>query len=603
MKNYDYAIIGNCTSSALISSDCSIDWLCLPFFDSPSVFAKILDENKGGYFKVSAAKLIKIEQHYVVHTPILRTIFTTEDGVFELRDYMPRFLTLRDEYYCPPEIHRDILLISGNPEIIVELKPKPNYALSDSELILENNHLKITSQKGEYASFYLYSNLDYNKIIKSEPIKLKGTSFLVFSYHEKLQDVDTDKIYIEYEKTKTYWLDWVYRTKVPSKYKDLLIRSAITLKLLTYQRSGAVIAAPTTSLPEIIGKDRNWDYRYCWIRDASMIVDLYTRIGHMRSAQRYMNFVLNRRLLKHENISVMYGINGERLLTEKTLEHLSGYQGSKPVRIGNDAYKQVQNDIYGQLIEAIYTYLITNRRGRITIDEEIWTVVRDLANNVIKKWRQPDNGIWERRGELRHYVHSKVMSWVAMDRAAKIASFIGRPSNTEKWLKIASEIKQDILENGWDQERESFVMYYGSQELDAANLLMLHYGFLDKSDPRMVSTVKKTHEELTRSGFTFRYISEDEFGQPENAFIVCTFWMINALCLIGEEKKSREMLENILRCLNKFNLFSEDVEINSGRLTGNFPQGYSHLALIQTILLLETNYNWSDASAIQNFNI
>ena len=600
MKNYDYAIIGNCTSSALISSDCSIDWACLPFFDSPSVFAKILDQNKGGYFKVSAANTIKVEQQYVVHTPILRTIFTTKDGIFELRDYMPRFLTSREEYYNPPEIHRDILLISGNPKIIVELKPKPNYAISDSEVILEDNHLKITSKKGEYASFYLYSNLDYNKIMSSEPIELKGTSFLLFSYHEKLKDIDTDTIYIEYEKTKTYWLDWVYRTKVPPKYKDLLIRSAITLKLLTYQRSGAVIAAPTTSLPEIIGKDRNWDYRYCWIRDASMIVDLYTRIGHMRSAQRYMNFVLNRRLLKHENISVMYGINGERLLVEKTLDHLDGYEGSKPVRIGNDAYKQVQNDIYGQLIETIYTYLITNRRGRITIDEEIWTIVRDLANNVIKKWKSPDNGIWEQRGEPRHYVHSKLMSWVAMDRAAKIARFVKRPNNEERWLKIASEIKQDILENGWDEKRKSFVMHYGSHELDAANLLMLHYGFLDRNDPRIVSTVKKAYEELTKSNFTFRYIAEDEFGKPKNAFIVCTFWMINALYLIGEEEKSQEMLKNVLKCLNKFNLLSEDVEINSYRLTGNFPQGYSHLALIQTILLLETNYNWSDASAIQN---
>lgn len=601
MKNYDYAIIGNCTSSALISSDCSIDWLCLPFFDSPSVFAKILDQDKGGHFKVSAANIKKIEQYYVVHTPILKTIFTTEDGVFELRDYMPRFLTSREEYYCPPEIHRDILLISGNPKIIIELKPKPNYAISDSEFVLENNYLKITSKKGEYESFYLYSNLDYNKIMGSEPIELKGTSFLLFSYHEKLRDVDTDNIYIEYEKTKTYWLDWVYRTKAPSKYKDLLIRSAITLKLLTYQRSGAVIAAPTTSLPEIIGKDRNWDYRYCWIRDASMIVDLYARIGHMRSAQSYMNFVLNRKLLKHENISVMYGINGEKILTERILDHLTGYEGSKPIRIGNDAYRQLQNDIYGQLIEAIYTYLFVSGKGRAVIDEEIWTVIRDLANNVIEKWREPDNGIWERRGQPRHYVHSKVMSWVAMDRAAKIARFIGKPDNTERWLKIASDIKQDILKNGWNESRKSFVMYYDSCDLDAANLLMLHYGFLDKNDPRVISTVRKTYEELTKSGFTFRYISEDEFGRPENAFIVCTFWMINALYLIGEEKKSREMLGNVLRCLNRFNLLSEDVEINSYRLTGNFPQGYSHLALIQTILLLETNYNWNDVSAIQNF--
>ena len=600
MKNYDYAIIGNCTSAALISPECSIDWLCLPFFDSPSVFGKILDEKIGGYFKISAVNIKKIEQSYIVHTPILRTVFTTEDGVFEVRDYMPRFIDSREEYYCPPEIHRDILLISGNPKIIIELKPKPNYAASDTDFSFEKDQVKITSKKGEYVSFYLYSNLDYDRIISGEPIELKGTSFLLFSYHEKLVDINTDKIYIEYEKTKTYWLGWVYRTKVPAKYKDLLIRSAITLKLLTYQRSGAVIAAPTMSLPEVIGKDRNWDYRYCWIRDASMIVDLYARIGHLHSATRYMNFVLNRRLLKHENISVMYGINGERMLSEKTLSHLSGYENSRPVRIGNDAYRQIQNDIYGQLIEAVYTYLHVNRREKVAVDEEIWTIVRDLANNVIRKWREPDNGIWERRGEPMHYVHSKLMSWVAMDRASKIARFIGKPSHAEKWSKIAYDIKEDILANGWNEKEKAFTMHYGSNELDAANLLMLHYGFLERNDLRIISTIRKTYETLTRNGFTFRYICGDEFGCPENAFIVCTFWMINALYLIGEEKKSREMLGNILRCVNKFGLLSEDIEIDSNRLTGNFPQGYSHLALIQTILLLETNYNWSDAFAIKN---
>ncbi|MBN2591515.1 MAG: glycoside hydrolase family 15 protein [Sedimentisphaerales bacterium] len=600
MKNYDYAIIGNCTSSALISSDCSIDWLCLPFFDSPSVFAKILDEEKGGIFRIEAVDLIRTEQSYISHTPILKTVFYTEHGIFEVRDYMPRFLTSKQEYYCPPEIHREIRLVAGNPKMIVRFHPKPNYAASESEFISENNHIKITSKKGEYASFYLYSNLNYESILKSEPIELKSGSFFLFSYHEKLDDIGTDRMNIEYQKTKTYWLDWSYKTKIPSKYEELVLRSAITLKLLTYQRSGAVVAAPTTSLPEIIGKDRNWDYRYCWIRDSSMIVDLYNRIGHTRSAQRYMNFVLNRRMLKHENISVMYGINGERLLTEKILEHLPGYEGSKPVRIGNDAYKQVQNDIYGQLIEAIYTYLLVKHKDKIAIEEEIWTIVRDLANTVIKKWKEPDNGIWERRGEPKHYVHSKLMSWVAMDRAAKIARFVGKPNIAEKWLKIALEIKQDILDKGWNEKRKSFVMCYGCDELDAANLLMLHYGFLEKDDPKVVSMIKQTYSELTKNDFTFRYIADDEFGEVKNAFIICTFWMINALYLIGEEEKSRKMLNNILGCLNKFGLLSEDIEIDTRRLTGNFPQGYSHLALIQTILLLETNYNWSNASEIHS---
>ncbi|OIO39128.1 MAG: hypothetical protein AUJ75_01820 [Candidatus Omnitrophica bacterium CG1_02_49_10] len=507
---------------------------------------------------------------------------------------MPRFKTEKGEYYCPSEIHRDILLISGSPRLVIDMKPRPNYAIGGASFIRTDSFIKIVSDKGEYNSCYLYSNLDLKKVISAKPIELKGTSYLVLSYHEKLGNVDTDRVYIEYEKTKTYWLDWVYRTRLPNKHRNMVIRSAITLKLLMYQRTGAVIAAPTTSLPEIIGKNRNWDYRYCWIRDASMIVDLYARLGHMRSATRYMNFVLNRMLLKHHNISVLYGINGETVLTEKTLDHLSGYESSKPVRIGNAAYLQKQNDLYGQLIEAIYTYFIINKRERMNIDEEIWTVVRSLAYSVTNSWKEPDNGIWERRGEPRHYVHSKMMAWVAMDRAAKIAKFVDKPSHAERWEKIAGEIHRDIIRKGWNSKIKSFTMAYGSKEMDASNLLMLHYDFLSRKDKKMISTVRESYKRLVRNGFTFRYTEEDEFGFPENAFIVCTFWMINALYLINEDKLARELFENICGAFNKHGLLSEDIEVTTRRLTGNFPQGYSHLAFIQTALLFETSYNWSD---------
>ncbi len=598
MKNYHYGIIGNCTSSALISSDCSIDWLCLPFFDSPSLFARILDDEKGGYFKISSVDVIAIRQHYIFHTAIIKTIFETRHGVFEVNDYMPRFLTTQGETHCPSEIHRDIHVISGRPQIIIELIPRPNYALSNAQFHFEKDYIKITSQKGEYNSFYLYSNLDHQKIVKGEPIELSESSFFLLSYHEKLEPINLYKIYVEYEKTKSYWLDWVYRTKLPESYQEMVIRSTITLKLLAYQRTGAVIAAPTTSLPEIIGKDRNWDYRYCWVRDASMIIDLYSRLGHERLAERYLNFILNRMLLKHENIAVMYGINGEKELTEKILDHLNGYEHSRPVRIGNDAYRQKQNDLYGELIETIYTNFILNRRPSISFDEEVWAVVRSLVNKVMMVWRDADSGIWEQRGAVQHYVHSKMMNWVAMDRAAKIAQYVGKTKYAQNCLKMAHEIKQDILTYGWNEKKQAFTMYYGSQEMDAANLLMLHYGFLDKKDPRIISTVLRIYEDLVRNNFAMRYIAHDSLGFPENAFIVCTFWMINALYLIGEEEKARGMFENILQCANPLGLFSEHIEMATQRLTGNFPQGYSHLAFIQTVFLLETDYNWSDACKI-----
>ncbi|MDD5503865.1 MAG: glycoside hydrolase family 15 protein [Candidatus Omnitrophica bacterium] len=594
MKNYDYAIIGNCTTAALIGSDCSIDWLCLPYFDSPSVFARLLDEGLGGYFRIKGVDTISITQAYIPRTPILKTVFVTKDGTFEVRDYMPRFINAREECYCPPEIHRDILLVSGNPKIIFELKPMPNYACAQADLCNEGDYIKIISQKGAYNSFYLYSNLDLDKIIRSEPMELRATSYALFSYHEKLEDINTDKVYIEYEKTKTYWLDWAYRTNVPGQFRDMVIRSAITLKLMTYQKTGAVIAAPTTSLPEIIGKDRNWDYRYCWIRDSAMVVDLYIRIGHLKTASNYMDFILNRMLSKRANISIMYGINGEKVLEEKLLEHLSGYENSKPVRIGNNAYRQTQNDIYGQLIEAIYTYFVLNKRVKIDFNEEIWTAVRTSAFIASQQWMMPDQGMWERRQEPRHYVHSKLMSWVAMNRAAAIAKRIGKNQYVRKWLEIASEIKDDVLKNGWNDRIGSFTMYYGSDELDAANLLMLHYGFIDKADARMKNTVAKSMEMLVKDNFVFRYLGDDGLGVPKNSFIVCIFWMINALYLIGCKDKAKLMFDNIIRHANRFGLFSEDIEPGTGRLTGNFPQGYSHMAFIQTALLLQTDYNWSD---------
>jgi len=548
VDNYDYGIIGNCTSAALVCKDCSIDWLCLPSFDSPSVFAKILDEKKGGYFKITAFNLISTKQEYVRHTAILRTTFISKDGEFEVNDYMPRYVNNRREYYCPSEVHRRIRVNSGKPKIVIELNAMPNYALGKAEYELKNNYIKITSTKGHYNSYYFYSNLDYDKILKGEPIELEKFAYCLLSYHEKLENIDNDRIYQGYEHTKSYWLDWVQRTRYPEKFKEEVLRSAITLKLLMYQRTGAVIAAATTSLPEIIGKDRNWDYRYCWIRDAAMIIDTYVRIGHIESADGFINFILNRMRLKHEDIGVMYGINGEEELVEQTLDHLSGYKNSKPVRIGNAAYTQKQNDLYGELIETIYTYFIINRRASFQVNEEIWTMARSLVNRVRKDWREKDSGIWERREAMQHYTHSKVMSWVAMDRACKIAQFVNKPNYYNSWSKVAEEIKIDILKNAWNEKLKCFTMYYGSEVYDASNLLMLHYGFLEPDDPRMLSTVNEYYQHLVKENFTFRYTVEDEFGLPENAFIVCTFWMINALYLVGEDQKARSMFDNLRSC-------------------------------------------------------
>jgi GH15 family glucan-1,4-alpha-glucosidase len=509
-------------------------------------------------------------------------------------DYMPRFLAHDGEVMCPPEIHRNVHLLEGNPRVIVDFKPCPNYGLAPASFSVSSDYLKINSTKGEYSSFYLYSDLDFNAILKGEPIELKASSYFVLSYHEKLTPVTQGRVYLEYERTKSYWMDWTYRTSAPERYREIVLRSVITLKLLMFQRTGAFVAAPTTSLPEIKGQERNWDYRFCWIRDASMIIDLFARIGHVIASENFIKFILGRMLLKSENISVMYGINGERDIKEQVLAHLEGHDGSRPVRIGNGAYQQQQNDVYGELIEAIYSYFIINSEHREKFNEELWTVVRSLANHVIGIWQEPDCGIWERRGAMQHFVHSKMMNWVALDRAVKISRFVGKEQNTERYLKVAEEIKRDILKNGWDPELNSFVMAYGSKDLDASNLLMLHYGFLEATDPRIIGTVEASYKKLLREGLVMRYTAKDEFGLPQNAFIVCTFWLINALYITGRKEEARDMFHRIFSCANKFGLLSECVEPATGVLRGNFPQGYSHLALIQTAFLLETDYQWSD---------
>lgn len=590
--SYQYGLIGNCVSAALVSTEASIDWVCMPYFDSPSLCAHILDEQKGGSFKITGINTTRYTQEYVRHTPILKTRVETMDGVFDIYDFMPRYVMDNQHYYCPSEIQRNIRVISGKPRIKVRINLRPNYGRSEAETSFEEDFIKYTSKTGEYHSFYLYTDLDFKKVLDETEITLPASSYLVLAYHQKIRPFNADRNYFEFEMTKSYWLSWVHRTTVPEAQKEKVLRSMITLKLLMYHRTGAVIAAPTTSLPEIAGKERNWDYRYCWIRDASMIIELFSRLGHFHASSRYMDFVLDRMQSKDENIAVMYSIHGEKVLDEEIMPHLSGHKNSKPVRIGNDAHKQTQNDLYGELIDAIYTYFINNHKSGFQLDQELWTVVRTLVNKAAEVWEHPDNGIWEYRGEAKHHVFSKLMNWVAMDRAGRIAKIIGKTKYAGSCFQKAAEIKNDILTKGWNEEKSAFTMYYGASQADAAVLLMLHYGFLGPEDPRMIKTIEFCYRELLKEGFIMRYTHDDDFGKPENSFILCSFWMVNSLYLIGRQDEARKLFDRMLTTSNKLGLFSEGFDPVNLCQTGNFPQGYSHMAFIQSVLLLETNYQW-----------
>ncbi len=580
MDNLNYGIIGNCRSAALISETGSLDWCCLPQFDSASVFARILDENRGGSFEILTRYNYEITQEYLRNTAILVTRYSDGENAFEVRDFMPRYQKNNGKYHTPPEIVRYIKHISGKPVFRVAYKPQLQYALGETQTYSKKKFIVSLTNRVKYDTLFLYSSFSQKAILEEDEITLNEDGYFLICYNEKLIEPNTEKMYLEFERTKIYWLDWVDRTPRYKKFNEQIVRSGITLKMLTYDRSGAVLAAITTSLPETIGEVRNWDYRFCWIRDASMVIKVVSELGHKNSAKRYLQFIIDLMPDKDEKLQIMYGINKEKTLTEYTLDHLDGYQGSKPVRIGNAAYKQRQNDIYGILMDVIHEQL-NKFSNDIDNGEELWSITKAIVWIVERHWREADKGIWEFRGEDRHFTFSKVLCWVAIDRAVKVAKMFGKQRKVAKWQELEREIKEDIHENAWNEDVGAFVQSYGTHHLDASVLLMEPYGFIDAHDPKYVSTVKAIERDLSNDGLLYRYKNEDDFGLPSSSFTICTFWFINSLFKIGEEEKALKLFKRLLGYSNHLGLFSEDIDFETKRLLGNFPQAYSHLALIE----------------------
>lgn len=580
MDNLDYGIIGNCRSAALISKSGSLDWCCLPEFDSPSVFGAILDAQKGGSFGIEALGEYKIDQKYFRDTAILITHFASDGDVFEIHDFMPRYGKGNGKFHSPPEIIRYIKHVSGKPRIKVTYDPRLEYAMGETVHYIKKEFVVSLTHQEKYDTLFMYSSFGKEEVMGGGELLLEEDGYFTICYHEKILRPSTEKMALELERTKVYWLDWVDQMPVYRTFNAEIVRSAITLKLLTYDKTGAVLAAATTSLPETLGEARNWDYRFCWIRDASMVIKVVAELGHMNAAKSFLQFIIDLMPDKDEKLQIMYGINGEKTLTERTLDHLEGYKGSKPVRIGNAAYMQRQNDIYGILMDVIYEQLMKFSND-IENGEELWNITKGIVWIVGKHWREPDKGIWEFRGEDRQFTFSKVLCWVAIDRAIKVAKTFGKQRKIEKWKALEREIKEDIHQNAWNPDINSFVQSYGSRHLDASVLLMEPYGFIDAKDPRYVSTVKAMEEGLSNDGLLYRYRNEDDFGLPTSSFTICTFWFINSLFKIGEEEKALEQFERLLGYSNHLGLFSEDLDFKTKRLLGNFPQAYSHLALIQ----------------------
>ena len=582
-KNLNYGIIGNCKSAALINSDSSIDWCCLPKFDSPSVFANILDDDIGGSFKIECDPSYALNQNYCNKTSVLITNFSNKTNEFNVIDFMPRYQKENGIYYAPPEIIRIFELVKGKPKFKILYDPRLEYSNGQTNNYIKKKFIVSVIDHEKHETLYLYTDFDKKNILNHKEILLEKNHFINVSYHEKINSFDVNDVLFEFEKTKVYWRNWCSKTPTFELYNDEILRSAITLKLLTFEKTGAVLAAVTTSIPETIGEVRNWDYRFCWIRDASMVIKVFTKLGHKKIVKNFISYILNLIPDKNEKLQIMYGINGEKNLKEKTLDYLKGYENSKPVRVGNAAYLQKQNDIYGILMDAIH-YQIIKFNDDNEKYEELWSIVKSIVWVVANNWKLPDKGIWEFRNEDKHFTFSKVLCWVAIDKAIKVSYLIQNGVSAKKWKPLREEIYNDIMENAWNNNLEAFTQSYDSKHLDASVLLMEPYGFIDAKNEKYIKTVKAIEKELANDGLMFRYKNKDDFGSPTSSFTVCTFWLIDSLFKIGEESKAKKMFNQLLKHSNHLNLFSEDIDFKSKRLLGNFPQAYSHLALIDTAI-------------------
>ena len=581
-NNLNYGIIGNCRTAALISERGNIEWLCFPDFDSPSVFAALLDRTKGGSFGFDVSDRYTVRQTYVPHTNILQTRFASDEGTFEVLDYMPCYHSFEKEHYLPAELYRYIRLIAGTPRFRVHYDPAPNYARGAVQFHFTAEFIESYSSADNKDRQYLYSSLPLQAIADREEIRLEKDEFLLLSYNEKVIPIDIEREKIEYCRTLVYWLNWTNRTKQYTCYNEVIERSMLVLKLLSYY-NGAMLAALTTSLPEAVGEARNWDYRFCWLRDASMSIETIFRVGHTGAARRFMKFIQST-FMSRQDYQIMYGIRGERKLTEVILEHLEGYRGSKHVRIGNDAYHQKQIDSFGYLMDLIWQYYRL-MPGTLDEIEDMWEMIKGILATVIEEWHNPDKGIWEIRGEEQHFVSSKVMCWVALDRGARIATKLKKAEYAARWREEAEAIHRDVMEHGWKKEIQSFSQAYGNLALDSSLLLMEPYGFIAANDPHYRKTVEAVHKALFHKGLMYRYNSKDDFGVPNSAFTMCTFWLIRALLVTGQYNEAKTLFNQILQYGNHLGLFSEHLDFDTKEQLGNFPQAYSHLAIVNTALL------------------
>jgi GH15 family glucan-1,4-alpha-glucosidase len=594
----DYALISDCHSGALVSKDGSIDWCTFHRYEARPVFGRLLDWAKAGFFRIAPLDdNYEPTRRYLPGTNILETTFRTPTGVLVLSDFFAYRVPEpgEDAHSAHPDhqLIRIARCTEGEVAVKVKFVPRFDYGLTTPRLETLADDLVVVY--GGADALVLQSELPFGHAELSategnRTLRTGEEAFVVLTYqlpHElEPRRLNRDEVHSRFETTSATWAAWAERCTYEGPYRDQVVRSALVLKALTNGPTGSIVAAATTSLPEEIGGERNWDYRFSWLRDSALTLNALFALGYDEEAHDYMAWLERTTAGRASELQIMYGVGGERLLPEVELDWLEGYRGSRPVRIGNGAYSQFQLDVFGELLDAVWVY----RQHGGVIDDTFWEFIGRIADAVIDRWRDADQGIWEIRGEPRHFTYSKVMAWVALDRAVRIADLDGREGALDLWRANRDELRELIEREGVHTESGAFLQSFGdSGKLDASNLMIPIVGFVSHDDPRARATFERTIAELSADGFVYRYVTDgvDGLAGEEATFAICSFWLVECLARAGEAERARELFERLLGFCNDVGLLAEEIDPHSGELIGNFPQAFSHVGLIQAAIALD----------------
>ncbi|MEM7613274.1 MAG: glycoside hydrolase family 15 protein [Pseudomonadota bacterium] len=594
MMNLNLGVIGNCQMAALVDQHARIVWSCWPQFDSDPVFCRLLQhepaDDRPGEYVVEIDQFDRSEQHYLRNSAIIQTTLYDRSGsAIRVTDFAPRFVHL-GRMFRPIMLLRRIEIVKGAPRVRILLNPAHDYAATARQRVRGSNHIRYLDDNH---TMRLTTDASISRIMDGSWFVPDRDMHLLLGPDESVAESPADCFRMNFDATLDYWQNWSRGLSIPFEWQHAVIRAAISLKLCTFEDTGAVIAAMTTSLPEAADSGRNWDYRFCWLRDSYFVVQALNRLGATKTMEAYLSYITSLVAdMDNAGLQPVYAINGDAQITERIVDTLDGYRAMGPVRVGNQAHEQIQNDVYGAVVlsatQLFFDERLANPAGPVMFER-----LEILGRKAVQEHDQPDAGLWEYRGRKRVHTFSTLMCWAACDRLAKIADHLDLADRAEHWRAQALMIRELIETRAWDEQQQAYTESLDRPELDASLLTMHDLGFVDADDPRFVGTVRAIGAQLRRGQHLFRYNAADDFGEPENAFNICTFWYIDALAAMGEEQEAREMFENILACRNPLGLLSEDINPDDLTLWGNFPQTYSMAGIINVATRLSRR--WQDS--------